>query len=46
MSERPIQLESQLIVGLSRSSDDALVNDSMDDRDVSSMVGSLQIEDN
>ena len=43
MSERPIQPESQLIAGPSRSNDDALVNDSREETGVSSMIVPLEI---
>ena len=45
MSDRPIKPESQLIAGPSRSNDDALVNDSRDDTDVSRIIEPLAREE-
>ena len=45
MLDRPIQPESQPVADPSNSNDDALVNDSRDDTDVSNMVEPLEKKD-
>ena len=45
MSNQPIQPDSQLIAGPSRSNDNALVNDSRDNTDLSRMMEPLERKD-